>query len=1055
MRVIPLRLRGRGSLVSILITCLLFAFSPAFARDPVKGAIVDKNGNPIASATISVKGKKISTTSGQDGTFTIEAAPGDVLEVSNVGFKSQEYTIIAGQAIRILLAESASSLEDVVVIGYGTQQKRILTGAVSEIKSADIMRTPAVAATAALVGKVPGITFRATDARPGNGTNIQIRNLGNPLYVIDGVPYSTNDGTSAFGYNTGVSGTNIFNQIGMEDIESISILKDGAAAIYGLRAANGVVLVTTKKGKKNESTSINISGYYGLQNFTRFPQPGNAGQYVRGLLEAEQNAYGNPTGLYSPQELGKWEAGTEKGYKSYDYFDIVTRPNVPQYYLNASASGGSAKSNYYFSMGHLSQDALIRDFNFKRTNMQANLNASIAKGLQVGTQIRGRIESRHNVGVPGLDDYFNPLLSISSMWPIEPPYANDNPNYINQGHSVNVNPATYKDNVTGYIDEVFRSMDVNLSAQYDFKFGLTAKMLFSYGYTNEDFDGFEFTYDAYTYLPATDEYKLMTGNQNPWRERHKRNIWSRFGQFQLNYAKQLGDHNFTATAAYERSDMENSYLAIHSIPPNNYIPIMFFANQDYLGDEWSTEARAGYTGRVSYNYQQKYLMDAFLRYEGSYLYAKDKRWGLFPGFSIGWRLSEEAFLKDKLPFLNELKIRASYGETGSEVGISAFGYLGGYNFSQGSAVLDGTYVIGLRPRGLPITNLSWVNNQTTNIGINFILFDNQLTGAFDVFRRKRTGLPAGRYDVLLPNEVGYSLPNENLTSEANLGMEGMLVYNSKGNLIDWSLGVNGTLARRKDLNFYKPRFGNSWNEYRNSFENRWGNINWGYQVEGRFESQEEIDNYTINNDGQGNRSQLPGDFKFKDVNGDGIINAMDERPIGYAEGQQPYLSFGINGRVAWKGFSLAVDFAGSTLQSYFRDWELRNPFQNNGNSPAYMLTDRWHRVDPYDPYSKWEGGTYPALRKDYGHVNFQRRNDFWVTNVRYIRLKNMELAYTFSPKLTKRFGVSNLRVYVNGTNLFSFDNVKEFEIDPEISSTNGLVYPQQKLVNFGFNVSFN
>jgi len=1055
MRVIPLRLRGRGSLVSLLLTCLLFAFSPAFARDPVKGTIVDKNGNPIASATINVKGKKISTTSGQDGTFTIEAAPGDVLEISNVGFKTQEYRITAGQAVRILLAESANSLEDVVVIGYGTQKKRILTGAVSDIKSADLMRTPAVAATAALVGKVPGITFRATDARPGNGTNIQIRNLGNPLYIIDGVPYSTNDGTSAFGYNTGVSGTNIFNQIGMEDIESISILKDGAAAIYGLRAANGVVLVTTKKGKKNESTNINISGYYGLQNFTRFPHPGNAGQYVRGLLEAEQNGYGNPTGLYSPQELGKWEAGTEKGYKSYDYYDIVTRPNVPQYYLNASASGGSAKSNYYFSMGHLSQDALIRDFNFKRTNMQANLNASLAKGLQVGTQIRGRIESRHNVGVPGLDDYFNPLLSISSMWPIEPPYANDNPAYINQGHSVNVNPATYKDNVTGYIDEVFRSMDVNLSAQYDFKFGLTAKLLFSYGYTNEDFDGFEFTYDAYTYLPATDEYKLMTGNQNPWRERHKRNIWSRFGQFQLNYAKQLGDHNITATAAYERSDLENSYLALHSIPPNNYIPIMFFANQDFLADEWSTEARAGYTGKIGYNYQQKYLMDAFLRYEGSYLYASDKRWGLFPGFSIGWRLSEEAFLKDKLPFLNELKIRASYGETGSEVGISAFGYLGGYNFSQGSAVLDGQYVIGLRPRGLPITNLSWVNNQTTNIGVNFILFDNQITGQFDFFQRKRTGLPAGRYDVLLPNEVGYTLPNENLSSEANLGVEGSLIYNSKGTVVDWSLGVNGTLARRKDLNFYKPRFGNSWNEYRNSFENRWGNINWGYQVEGRFQSQEEIDNYTINNDGQGNRSQLPGDFKFKDVNGDGIINAMDERPIGYAEGQQPYLSFGINGMVSWKGFTLALDFAGSAMQSYFRDWELRNPFQNNGNSPAYMLTDRWHRVDPYDPYSKWEGGTYPALRKDYGHVNFQRRNDFWVTNVRYIRLKNMELAYNFSPKLIKRFGVSNLRLYVNGTNLFSFDNVKDFEIDPEISSTNGLVYPQQKLVNFGFNVSFN
>lgn len=1055
MRVVPVRLRGRDKLVSFLLTALLFTCTSVLARDPVKGTILDKNGNPVPSATITVKGKKVSTTSAQDGSFAIEAVAGDVLEVSSVSFKTQSYTIVAGQAIRIVLTDNASSLEDVVVVGYGAQKKRILTGAVSEIRSAEIMRTPAVAATSALVGKMPGITFRATDARPGNGTNIQIRNLGNPLYIIDGVPYSTNDGTSAFGFNTGVSGTNIFNQIGMEDIESISILKDGAAAIYGLRAANGVVLVTTKKGKKNESTSINVNGYYGLQNFTRFPYPGNAGQYVRGLLEAEQNIRGNPLGLYSPEELSKWEAGTEKNFKSYDYYKIVTRPNVPQYYLNASASGGSAKSNYYFSISHLNQDAIIRDFGFKRTNMQANLNASLARGLQIGTQIRGRIESRHNVGVPGLDDYFNPLLSISTMWPIEPPYANDNPNYINEGHNVNVNPATYKNNVTGYIDEVFRTMDVNLSAQYDFKFGLTAKALFSYGFTNEDFDGFEFTYNAYTYDPDTDTYRLRAGNQNPWRERHKRNIWSRFGQVQLNYTKQLGDHSITALAAYERSDMENSYLALHSIPPNNYIPLMVFANQDYLGDEWSTEARAGYTGKLSYNYQQKYLLDAFLRYEGSYLYAKDKRWGLFPGFSLGWRLSEESFLKDKVSFLDELKLRVSYGETGSEVGISAFGYLGGYNFSQGSAVLDGNYVIGLRPRGLPITNLSWVQNQTTNIGIDFILLNNKLSGNIDVFQRKRTGLPAGRYDVLLPSEVGYSLPNENLTSEANLGIEGLLAYSTKSGAVDWTLSVNGTLARRRDLHFYKPRFGNSWNEYRNAWEDRWGNINWGYQVIGRFQSQEEIDNYTINNDGQGNQSQLPGDFKFKDVNGDGIINAMDERPIGYAEGQQPYLSFGLNGRVAYKGFSLAFGFAGSALQSFIRNWELRNPFQNNGNSPEYMLTDRWHRVDPFDPFSQWVGGTYPALRKDYGHVNFERRNDFWITNVRYFRLKDLELAYTLPAKLTKRFGVSNLRIYVNGTNLFSFDNVREYEIDPEISSPNGLVYPQQKLVNFGFNVSFN
>jgi hypothetical protein len=225
-------------------------------------------------------------------------------------------------------------------------------------------------------------------------------------------------------------------------------------------------------------------------------------------------------------------------------------------------------------------------------------------------------------------------------------------------------------------------------------------------------------------------------------------------------------------------------------------------------------------------------------------------------------------------------------------------------------------------------------------------------------------------------------------------------------------------------------------------------------VVGRFGSQEEIDNHSVDNDSQGNRTQLPGDFIYKDVNGDGIITALDERPIGYALGANPYLSFGINGSVAWKGFQLLVDFAGANMQSFMRDWELRYPFQNNGNSPDFMLEDRWHREDPFNADSRWIAGTYPAIRKDNSsHVNY-RRSDFWITNVRYIRLRNLELGYNLPQSLIGEVGMSAMRLYVNGTNLFSIDNVKEFGIDPEISSGNGLVYPQQRLYNVGFNLTF-
>lgn len=1017
---------------------------PLFAQEGgVSGHVSDPQGNPLPGVSVVVKNTSLGTSTDPEGNFSLANVPsGATLVFSFIGYQTVEEVLEGRAQLNLTMEQDLAQLDEVVVVGYGTRRRGTVTGAVGTVQAEELTRTPAVTTSGALVGKVQGITARRADARPGAGTSIQIRNLGAPLFVIDGIPSSEGE----------------FNNLGANDVESISILKDASAAIYGLRASNGVVLVTTKKGRRGEETAINVSGYYGLQNFTRYPRPANAYQYVRALAESDQNR-GIATS-WTPEELAKWQAGTERNYRSFDYYDMVMRPNVPQYYLNASASGGSEKMNYYLSVGHLNQDAIIREYNFNRTNLQANINASLTSGLSVGAQISGRIEDRFQIGVPGLDDYFNPFLSIFTMWPTERPYANDNPNYINQTHNVNVNPATYKEDVTGYVDDVWRGIKGNFTAQYDFNFGLTAKGTFSYGFTNFDFDGFEYTYDAYRYDEATDSYITEPGygNQNPWRERRRRNIIDRFAQLQLNYEKQFGDHSISAVAAYERSDANNHYQVVHTVPPNNYIPIMSFANQDLLIDEINVEARAGYIGRLNYNYREKYLVELLGRYDGSYLFPEDDRWGFFPGISLGWRLTQEPFMQDRFPFLNELKIRASYGETGTELinnnlVVDPFSYVSGYNYFEGSAIFDGEYVIGVRPRGLPVTNLSWVTSTTKNIGIDFSILEGKLSGQFDIFERKRSGLPAPRYDVLLPSEVGYGLPQENLNSDAHRGVEGMLSYQGKTQEISYSLGVHATVSRLRSLETYKPRFGNSWDEYRTSIEDRWASVNWGYQVSGQFQSQEQIDNHPINNDGQGNRTMLPGDLIYKDVNGDKIINSLDERPIGYAEGAQPYMSYGINATVSWKGFDLLFDFAGANMQSFFRDWELKYPFQNDGNSPDYMLTDRWRRADPFDPSSEWIKGTYPAIRKDNNGHNNYRRSDFWVTNVRYLRLKNLEIGYTFQPPLLEKLGVSSLRIYAHGTNLFSFDNVKEFGIDPEISSGNGLVYPQQRLYNFGFNVS--
>lgn len=1007
---------------------------------------------PLPGVNVLVKGTNTGTVTDLDGNYSLNVPnENDTLVFSSIGYTSEEVPVNGRTTIDVVLAEDIQSLSEVVVVGYGTQTRKTLTGAIGEIESEALTRTPSVTTSGALVGKIQGITARQSDARPGGTTNIEIRNMGEPLYVIDGVP----------------SDAGQFNNLGQGDIESISILKDASAAIYGLRAGNGVILVTTKKGKGKAKISVN--GYYGLQNFTRYPQPSNAYLYMRGLAESAQNL--NQPSPVTPEELANWQAGGE-GYRSYDYFDIVMRPNVPQYSLNASASGGSENVNYYVSVSHLNQDALIRDYNFNRTNIQANVEASLSEGLSVGTQIYGRIEDRHQVGVPGLDDYFNPFLSIFTMWPTESPYANDNPNYIHQTHNVNVNPATYREDVTGYVDDIWRAIKGNFFARYDFDFGLTAKGTYSYNFTNQDFDGFEYTYDAYKYDEVTDTYFTAPGfgNQNPWRERRKRNIIDRFMQFQLSYNHQFGDHGLSAVAAYERQDNENNYQVVHTVPPNNYIPLQSFADQDYLLDEWSTDARAGYIAKVNYNYKEKYLLEVLGRYDGSFLFPAASRWGLFPGISAGWRISEESFFQESGigSVVSDLKLRASYGKTGSDrypnpdnpnesiFIVDPFSYIPGYDFiigPDGSAIFNRNFVNGIDPRNPPITNLSWVTNINTNIGIDFSLFENKLSGQFDVFERKRKGLPAQREDVLVPEEIGYDLPAENLNVDAHRGMEGILTYNGSVRNVKYSIGINGTISRLRSVSTYNQQFGNSYDQYRNSLQDRWADINWGYQVVGRFQSQEEIDNYTVNNDGQGNRTHLPGDFIYKDVNGDKIINSLDERPIGYAEGANPYMSFGLNGSVSYKGFSLLFDFAGASMQSYTRNWELRYPFQNNGNSPEFMLTDHWRRADPFNDDSPWIAGTYPALRKDRNnHVNY-RHNDFWLTNVRYFRLKNLELGYNLPASLLETIGLTGLRVYVNGTNLFSFDNTKAFEIDPEVSAGNGLVYPQQRLYNFGFNLT--
>lgn len=1000
------------------------------------GTVSTVAGLPIAGVTVSVGGQGQGAHTDDQGKYTIRAGGSDVLRFSSVGYEPLEITVDNRTVVDAQLNAQSHSLEEVVVVGYGAQRRANLTGAVSTVGSEELTQSPVPTVSQALVGKVAGVTSRTPDGRPGAEARMQIRNLGEPLYVIDGVP----------------SGPQQFNNLNSEDIESLSILKDASAAVYGLRASNGVVLVTTKRGGLNRENRINVNAYHGWQSLFRFPTPASAADYVRANAEADMNEFGEST--WTREEVEKWQRG-DPGYEGFDWSSYL-KSNVPQSYVNLNTSGGGEKTSYYVSVSRFDQDAVFEGYNFNRMNLQSNIDTRIGKRLKASVRINGKVEVRDLLGLPGDDDYFQSLLGQFRNRPTEQPYANGNPEYPATNNNFASNYATFE--YSGYTKTERRTLQTSFDIEYDLPVeGLKASGTYAFFYNNLFENIFEKTFDTYSYIPETDEYVVTGGQQNPFRSRSNGYITDNVYRLQLDYNKRFGKHDVTALAAMEAQERLDNLFFIRSQPATNYIDLINSFNElQAVDDRVLEEARAGFIFRANYGFDNKYLLEVGGRYDGSWRFPKGDRWGFFPFVSGGWRISEEPFMQRSgiAEVVSDLKIRASYGETGSEDnGVGPFAYLDGYNWNAGNAFLDNQLITGIVSRGLPVTTLTWVKSSITNIGVDFSLWQNKWNGSFEVFRRDLTGIPASRYDLLLPAEVGFGLPQENLNANKMLGMEAALNYSNNKGPVTYTIGANATLARLKNWYSYKPRFGNSWDEYRNSSENRWARINWSYEYIGQFQSEEQIARYPVDIDGQNNTTLNPGDFIYKDQNNDGVIDELDVRPNAYSEGNLPYLNFGLNASVAYKRFDLTVNFSGAAMQSRGRAAEIKNPFQNDANSPDYLFNDRWHREDIFDPTSPWVPGTYPALKKSNNESNM-RPSSFWFRNTSYIRLRDVQLGYNLPGTLVKRAGLSKVRVYANGFNLFSIDNVRDLGVDPETQKNTGLDYPSVRVYNVGVNLTF-
>ncbi len=1077
-----------------LFACLLFAlfalqanflYAETNQAITVSGVVVDATGEPLIGVSVREKATTNGTITDLDGRFSLKINGNrSVLLVSYVGYVEQEVPVGNNREMKITLKEDVSVLDEVVVVGYGTKRKGGISAAVSTVGSEDISRSKATTTSGAIVGKLAGITARQKSGAPGSTTNIQIRNMGTPLYVIDGI--MTDEGS--------------FNNLDINDIDNISVLKDGAAAIYGVKAANGVVLVTTKTGKVGSAPTVNINTYMGWQQWTTYPElmdayEYNYAQYMQKVNRGRLSANDIATGRV---ELEKWRAGTYDpangiDYRSFDWKDAFVDDAAPQSYLNASISGGSEKTQYYLSVSHVDQDAVFKDYNFNRTNVQANFSIQLSDNFKVGYQMSGKIENSTGPSVFRIDeaagDYNLLRTSLYALLPTMRPYANDNPLYPNflVAHDAR-NIAPMDKEHAGSYESIWRTMRNNFSLEYKTPLkGLTANALFSYFYATNNFNRDEKDWSEYSYDRATDTYNEVWNRAERKQTRlgrERETTYDITGQFLLNYDNKFGKHNVTGTGGFEFYKRNYNRIAVTQMPRENpFIDLIGTSEDNTAGEGKAINTTASFVFRAGYNYDQRYILDFAGRYDGSYKFPEGKRWGFFPSISGAWRVSEENFFKEsKLSgILSNLKLRVSYGEMGDDNLGSVypdFAYMSGYQYNKGTALMPSDpfqqadkRVIGSAPRGIPITGLSWMTTSIFDVGIDMGFFDNRLNVEIDFFKRKRDGIAARPTDIVFPSESGMQTLPQNMNSDMNIGVDGFVKWTDRIGDFKYSVGANATLARQKYLNRYGESFFNAIDQYWWATQDRWSNVVngavWMYDVVGQFQTQEQIDNYPVNIDGNNNRTLLPGDLIFKDVNGDGVINDYDRRPLGYAGGDYPWentggqgnknplLSVGLNLGAEWKGIDIAADFAGGFMNTFAPDWFTIWGTGVNyvANGYRYNSMEVWRHEDIFDPKSPWIAGKFPALRGDES-PSTRYVNNFYNKNVKYMRLRNLVVGYTIPAVWTKKASIKKLRFYFEGTNLFSFDNMKDYGIDPEVSGVQGADYPQHRVYTIGLNLTF-
>ncbi|AEV98771.1 SusC/RagA family TonB-linked outer membrane protein [Niastella koreensis] len=1052
-------------------TYLLLAFAicqlSLYAKDPVNkhhsatytaftvnGKVVDGKGNGLAGASIVQKEHSNATTTNANGDFSItiqeESA---ILVISYIGFQSKELAVKAGTAnLVVQLSPGISSLEDVIVIGYGTQKKQLSTSAVATVKSEQLTTVPAANISNSLAGRATGVMTRANGGQPGSdNATIYVRGIATTGTTVNNITYNT----TPLIVVDGIIRNNI-NEVDPNNIESVSVLKDAAAvAPYGLGGANGVLLITTKRGTTGAPV-LSFGGYYGDQQPTYLPKMLGPIDYMKLKLEAYVTE--NPTGTsptYSQAYIDSYLQNHAKDPDQYpisDALNDVVKKHAPIYQSNLQVRGGSQIVKYYAGLSYFKQDGMFDKASYERYNYNLNLDVNITPTTIATFSLNGALQKTSDVD-GGTGQLFRGVYKFLPVAPLKFTNGLWGESSGNAPLVVTHSDGYFRQNTTNMLSTI------TLEQKLPFIKGLSIKGTFSYdpyNYVQKQWHK-PFIYwtqnvstTPYTYTSAFSTQESSATTYAWLNEQYWQNNTITF-QGYLNYQQTFGKHGFTGLVVAEsRNNKQGDFRArINNFAVNIDELTMGSSNKndfDIAGGS-GTGSQIGYVYRASYDYDRRFLLEASGRYDGHYYFAPGKRWVYLPAFSAGWIISNENFFKP-VSFVDFLKIRGSWGKSGN-LTSTGFQYLNLYPL-RGNAYAfgDGSLVQGSYAQIENNPNITWEISKKTDVALEANLWKGLLRVEADYFFERRSGLLLSP-NTAIPQEYGIPLAQENAGIMDNHGIELSIGTSKKlSNGLQLSIDGNFTYAKNKVIQLYETDV--TRNNPRRSRTGKPYNTVFGYQSLGLFTTADDkngdgfitaADGYNITQFG----TLRPGDIKYADLGGpngvpDGKIDLYDEKAIGRP--QTPFIIYGINAAASWKGFDLSMLFQGSGMSSYnVYGFMTVAHFNNNSNSSYEYYNNRWTPDHQNAKYPR----AYSAPTNNNGQTS-----DFWMVSSAYLRLKTASLGYTVPAKWSAKIRMKNFRLYVTGQNILTFSKLKF--TDPETTGEQG--YPIQKTILVGFNTSF-